>query len=103
MKILFWSDGFLPRKGGIETQGFQLIQCLQERGHQCLVLSQKDQPDWPEDAFYKGIPIKRFDFDRAILRKDLKTFRLIQDYLEWVAKEFQPDIIHLNSFNSGSV
>ena len=45
MKILFWTDGFWPRLGGIETQGIEYVAGLQARGHEYLVIAQRDQPD----------------------------------------------------------
>jgi glycosyltransferase involved in cell wall biosynthesis len=103
MRILFWTDGFIPRIGGIETQGLQFIQALQERGHQCLVLTHQDKPGWKEDEIHEGIQIKRFCFNKMILDKDLKKFRRIQDYLEWVLENFRPEIIHLNTVVGGSL
>ena len=102
MKILFWTDGFLPRIGGIETQGLQFIEGMQKRGHQYIVFAQRDHPNWREEETYNGISIKRFDFNAIIEKRELKTIRAIQTTLEWIMKEFQPDIIHLNACVGGS-
>ncbi len=102
MKFLFWTDGFWPRLGGVETQGLQFIEGMQQRGHQYMVLTQRDHSSWKEDEIYLGIPIKRFDFNAIVAKRDLKIIRAIQDYLESVMREFQPDVVHLNASVGGS-
>ena len=103
MKVLFWADGFWPRLGGTETMGLQLIEGMQARGHQYRVVAQRDHPSWKEDDTYRGIPIKRFDFNGVIGKQNLGLMHSIQTYLEWVMSDFQPDIIHLNACDRGSV
>ncbi len=102
MKILFWADGFWPRLGGIETQGVEFIYAMQERGHECRVMAQKDHPDWKDEETYRGIPVRRFDFNAVIGKRDLKLIHSIQNYLESILQEFRPDIIHLNGGIGGS-
>src|SRR3990167_5127488 len=97
MKILFWTDGFCPRLGGIETQAFQFITEMQARGHEYIVLAQQDQPNWPETEVFKGVNVKRFNFNEIIERENLKIIKKIKQYLDWVIQVFQPDIIHLNT------
>jgi glycogen synthase len=102
VKILFWTDGFWPRLGGIETHGFVLIQELQKRGHEFRVISQKDHPDWLEAELFAGISIKRFDFNAVLAKGDLKWMCLCRAYLEKIKREFEPDIILLNATLGGS-
>ena len=96
MKVLFWTDGFWPHTGGLQTQSFQFIENFQKRDHQCMVLTRKHQTQEKEDETYRGISIKRFAFDTIIAKYELKNIRSIQDYLESLLREFQPDIVHLN-------
>ncbi len=100
MKILFWTDGFWPRIGGTETQGLQFVEAMQKRGHVCSVLAHQDRPSWQEDETYKGISIKRFNFNE-ILEKELKNIRPMKEHLEWIVREFQPDIVYLNALWGG--
>lgn len=102
MKVLFWTDGFWPRIGGIETQGFEFVRGMQKKGHQYIVLAQKDDPSWQDEETYREIAIKRIDFNAIIERKELRWIRATQEYLEWVLKEFLPDVIHLNAGIGGS-
>jgi glycosyltransferase involved in cell wall biosynthesis len=99
MKILFWTDGFWPRIGGAETYAFQFVQGMQARGHECLVLAQKDHPDWKNEEVHQGAQIKRADFDLLLTHKNIRP---IHHFLERVAKNFQPDLIFLNTLARGS-
>lgn len=102
MNILFWTDGFWPRLGGIETMGLQLIDGMQQRGHRYTVLANKDHADWKDAEIYKNIPIQRFDFNAIVAKRDLSVIRAVQEYLERILKEFRPDIIHLYANFGGS-
>ena len=103
MRILFWTDGFYPRVGGIETQGLELLKELQNRGHLCTVLSHKDHPDWLDDEHYQNLSIKRFDFNQMIVEQSPKNFRPLDVYLERILKEFRPDLIHLYGCFGGAI
>ena len=100
MKILFWTGGFWPRIGGVETQGFHFVKELLQRGHECTVLADKDCPDWKDTEYYQGIRIDRIDFDRiyssVLVNKTLSSLRVLTDYLSWASNEYKPDVIHLN-------
>jgi glycosyltransferase involved in cell wall biosynthesis len=103
MNILFWTDGFWPRIGGMETQGFLFVKAMQERGHSCLVLAQKDDPFWKDEEVHQGISIKRFDFQNIILNRGPNNLGVIRKYLEWVLQVFRPDVIHVNGCIGWSV
>ena len=96
MRILFWTNGFWPRIGGMETQALQFIKNLQKKDYQYLVLAQKDHPTWKEDETYQDISIRRFDYDEMIATRNPKNLRLFKETLEWIEKEFQPKLLHLN-------
>jgi glycosyltransferase involved in cell wall biosynthesis len=73
---------------------------MQKRGHTCTVLAQRDLSYREKDP--SGISIQRFDFNAILEKKDLKEMRSIRNYLDQLAKEFQPDIIYLNTVANGS-
>ena len=101
MKILFWTDGFWPRLGGIETQGFRFIEGMHKRGHEYIVVAQKDHPSCSHET-HCGVPIWRFDFNALVSKRDLPIIRSIQAFLEPMLKRFRPDVIHLNAALGGS-
>ncbi len=94
---MFWTDGFWPRIGGIETQACHFIHKMRQKGHHPLILAQIDGFSSKEDDWYGDVPIKRFDFNRIFPSGELYRLQAIEKYLEWVVKEFKPDIVHLNS------
>lgn len=96
MRVLFLTDGFWPRLGGIETQAFHLIQFMQNRGHQFLVLSQRDFPSWKEKELYEDISIQRLDFNSLILQRGPKAIRQLKESFDALFEQFRPDLIHLN-------
>lgn len=102
MNLLFWADGFWPRIGGTETQGLQFVEEMQKRGHSCLVLAQRDHPLFKEEEIHQGIRIKRFDFNAIVKHRDLKLTGSIKGFLEWVVKDFKPDVVYLNTLGNGS-
>lgn len=102
MNLLFWTDGFWPRIGGTETQGFQFVQACQKRGYSCIVVAQRDHSGMKEEEIYEGILIRRFDFNSIIKSRELKLLHSIKEYLDWVVNEFQPDAIYLNTLGNGS-
>jgi len=102
MKILFWTDGFAPRIGGVETQGFQFVCGMKKRGHLCTVLAQKDHAKISAEENYQGIQIQRFDFNEIIKNKDIKKIVPINAYFQWIVEKFQPDVIYLNTLANGS-
>ncbi len=96
MNILFWTDGFWPRIGGMETQGFLFAKAMQERGHSCLVLAQKDGLEGKDEEVHQGISIRRFAFQNIILNRGPSDLGVMRKYLEWVLQVFQPDVVHVN-------
>lgn len=100
MNILFWADGFWPRIGGTETQGFQFCKEMQRRGHRCFVVAQRDSKLWMEEEIYKKISIRRFDFDAALKKNDLKVIRSFSEYLEEILNQI--DLVYLNTLGNGS-
>lgn len=103
MKILFWADGFWPRIGGTETQGFQFVKGMQERGHECLVLTQKYASQLPDEEIFQGLRIKRLNFNPIIQQGAIKILGPIKECLQKIRIEFPPDIIYLNTLENGSV
>ena len=96
MRILFWSEQFWPKIGGIEVWGTNLLQCLRKRGHEFAVIASNDNIGLAGEDMYKGIPVYRFPFWTALTDRNVGQ---VLDMKRGVAKlkhSFQPDLIHLN-------
>jgi len=96
MRILYWTSGFWPRIGGIETHSLTLVTALKQRGHQCVVITNQDLPSWQQQTNYAGITIHRYPF-KAALQKNTMTLtgKILRDIKQMIA-EFKPEVIHLN-------
>jgi glycogen(starch) synthase len=95
MRILFWTNSFWPRIGGIETQSLQYLEAMSQRGHQFRVIATKLE-DLAQDDFYMDIPIKRFPFNQALGKFDPKQLGLIHHSIDALLQEFKPDVLHIN-------
>lgn len=97
MNILYWTDGFWPRLGGIEVQGMHFIRHMLQRGHRFSVLAQQDYPHWLTEESYLNVEIHRADFASMTSGKNFLGIRQLTETLEKIKKTFQPDLIHLHS------
>lgn len=96
MKWLFWTHGFWPEIGGIETQALYFALGMQERGHQIRIICNKGKGMEKEIDSYRGIPIRRFDFELPFVHRQLFPLRQIDEYLALTMKEYSPDVILMN-------
>ncbi len=96
MKILYWTDLFLPHIGGIETFSMDLIPALQSRGHDVTVLTSHTGPGLPAFAQIGSVPVYRFDTWSALSAKDLKSLMSARKAITAFKRELNPDIIHLH-------
>lgn len=96
MRVLFWSYVFWPDIGGIEVVTAQLLPALMERGHEFMVVAQGSSDSLSEADFH-GIPIHRFPFDAALLRRDMSELGAILKSIADLKRAFKPDLIHLNT------
>jgi glycosyltransferase involved in cell wall biosynthesis len=97
MRLLFWSELFLPDIGGVEVWSAQLIHALQRKGHECLAVACRGPNPMPDKSTFEGIPVHRFGFHAALLRKDLAAVKKLAAEVSALKREFQPDVIHINT------
>lgn len=97
MRLLFWSELFRPDIGGVEIWSAQLIHALQSRGHECLAVACQGPAPMPERATFEGIPVQRFSFHGALLRRDLAAIKRLAAEVAALKREFRPDVIHINT------
>jgi glycogen(starch) synthase len=96
MNILYWTDGFWPRLGGIEVQSIHFIRHMQQFGHRFFVVAQQDYPSWPADEVYQNVQIHRADFTSMVLGKNFLGYRKLSNTLENIKNSFKPDLVHLH-------
>ncbi|MDF1655471.1 MAG: glycosyltransferase family 4 protein [Coxiellaceae bacterium] len=94
MKILYWSPGFWPSIGGLETHSLELTSALTARGHQCSVITQQINPNQSCHEFHNQLEIFRFPFDDIIRNKNHEIKNTITVLKKTIAK-INPDIVHI--------
>ena len=96
MKVLYWTDFFLPNIGGVETFGGDLIPALQARGHEVTVVTSSLQPGLPVVERVGSIPVHRFPMWSALLKNDLRALLSIRRAVSALRRQLSPDITHLH-------
>lgn len=97
MKILFWTELFLPHIGGIEVFGAQLIKALFKLGHKVDVITSHSGADLPDVTEAQGIRIHRFHFQKVLFQRNIKEIKQISKKVVRLKKHFKPDLIHINT------
>ena len=101
MRILFWSETFWPRVGGVENLAARLLPALQARGYEFAVVTWENIES-PDEIRYKGIPVCRFPFFSGDRQGSLGPLLENRRRVAQLKKEFAPDLVHINSYG-GSV
>ena len=96
MRVLYWTDFFLPHIGGVETFGGDLIPALQARGHEVTVVTSSHKADLPAFDRVGSIPVHRFPMWRALRTNDLRELVSIRQAVSVLKREVKPDITHLH-------
>jgi hypothetical protein len=96
MRVLYWSELFWPYVGGAEVFSAQLIPALQQCGYEFIVVTSQDYLDLPGEAQYKGIPIYRFPFRKALTGGDIDQLIEVRRQVARLKQTFNPDLVHIN-------
>ena len=95
MRVMFWSEHFPPYIGGVERSAALLLQELQARGHEFVIVTSHHYMTLPDNEMWHGIPLYRFDFSTALANGDLATWVHQQKRLAKIVEGFQPDLHHV--------
>lgn len=97
MKVLFWSEQYLPAIGGVEVFGAALMRSLRARGYSFAVVTCKPERSLPDEEVIDGIEVHRFAFHPPILDRNLLAMRRLCDEISALKKRVDPDLIHMNT------
>ena len=100
MRILHWSEVFWPYIGGAQTSGLKLLLGLQNRKHECIVVTSHGDQDLPDMDMVQGIPVYRFPFNTALANHDPHQLLTTRKRVAELKRQFAPDLIHINCFGS---
>ncbi len=96
MKVLYWTDFFLPHIGGVETFSGDLIPALQARGHEVTVVTSSHKADLPAVEQVGSVPVHRFAMWKALQTSDLQELVSIRRAVSALKRQLRPDITHLH-------
>ena len=99
MRVLLWSEMFLPAIGGVEVLGAHFSRALRARGHELIVVARQDDPRVPEYDEYSGVPVYRFPFRTILQTGDIEGQFRLRNALASLKRDFRPDLVHI--FHSG--
>jgi len=97
MRVLFWSETFWPRIGGVENLAARLLPALRARGHEFAVVTWENIAH-PDQISYEGIPVYRVPF---FLRSNHDSLGPVLEYRRQILelkKRFAPALVHVNSY-----
>lgn len=97
MRILFWTEGFWPRIGGVERGALELVLALRQRGHEIIVMTRQDDPGLPEHENHHGVRIVRVPFLRAMADRNPGQLLTIRQEVTQLIRDFAPDVTHAHS------
>jgi len=97
MRILFWTDGFWPRFGGLEVFSANLVRALRKRGHDCEVITNRNEAG-PSYSF-GDVAVHPFSFQDVIEHGGLKAVAGQCAQCNRIVDRFQPDVIHLHGIS----
>lgn len=97
MKVVFWSEQYLPAIGGVEVLGSALMRTLRSRGYSFAVITCKPDRNLPDEEVMDGVEVFRFGFHRPIVDRNLIGMRRLCDQISALKKKIDPDLIHMNT------
>jgi len=103
MRILIWADAFWPEIGGLEVFCMHLVLRLKERGHDCLIITERNTSRGWGLSYYQEIPVYGVTFHKASTNRDLRSMREQHEACKQLIAQFNPEIIHLNSVMRGAL
>jgi glycogen synthase len=97
MRVLFWTDWFLPSIGGVEVFSARLLPALACRGHEITVVAGHHEPGLPDEIDYQGVTVRRFPFHPVLAANDVDRMAGIATSLGRLVRDLSPSVVHLNT------
>jgi len=97
MKILFWSEYFLPNIGGVEVFSAHLVSALRALGHEIVIVSSRRDLKHPDEIRHGDVPVFRFPFQALLTSQNYRQILSARERIAELRRMFQPDVVHLNT------
>jgi len=97
MNILFWTETFWPRIGGVEIISGELIAGLVKRNHQFMIVTSKETDGQSNRERFNGMDIRRFPFQQVLADRSLVELKALIPEVAMLKQSFRPDLIHIHT------
>jgi glycosyltransferase involved in cell wall biosynthesis len=101
LRTLYFVERFWPLIGGVEVSSARLVPLLAQRGHDILVVTDREESWLPERDLYGQVPVRRLPFARAIRERDLETLAVARRTMSDIVREHRPELIHATFTGAG--
>lgn len=97
IRLLYWTEFFLPTIGGVETLAAQVIPVLKTRGYDVTVVTTR-QLDYAAHEVIDGTEVHRLPFHDVLRSRDPEAFISLRRRIAAIRNEVAPDLIHANLY-----
>lgn len=97
MRILFWTDWYLPSIGGVEVFSARLLPALVRKGHEITVVAGHHRCGLPDEVEVDGVTVRRFRFHTSLAAKDVAQIADALRRVSALKRTLAPDLVHLNT------
>jgi glycogen(starch) synthase len=97
MRVLFWTDWFLPSIGGVEVFSARLLPALARRGHEITVVAGHHRAGLPDVTVVEGVTVRRYWFHQLLAANDLHGVAETVARIGRLKQELLPEVFHLNT------
>jgi glycogen(starch) synthase len=98
MRILQWSESFVPEIGGVEVLLAHLVRELRERGHELLLITGRTARAREARSEHGGVPVHRLGFRSALHERDLRLLKEQANEVAALKRSFRPDVVHVHLY-----
>jgi glycosyltransferase involved in cell wall biosynthesis len=95
MRLLYMTESFWPRVGGIEGFSRDLLVPLAERGVQVTVLTSRDDHTLPAREQHLGIDVRRLNLVAPLVNSDIDQLVRVRRAASAIRDEVAPDVLHV--------
>ncbi len=95
MKVLFWSETFWPRVGGVERLAAALLPALRGLGHEFAIVTWVD--DTVTELRFEDMTVHRYAFFAGAAHVGIGKLWAQVEAIRRLKRSFAPDLVHVNS------
>ena len=97
MKVLWCTPTFWPEPSGPAVLGAELALALHGRGHEIVVVAERESRQVAEEDRLEGVPVVRVAMHAAVASRDPGRIEKVWTEARRVAEALRPDLIHVHS------